>query len=111
TCAQRTDEHIAFPFGKSIPGVERHAGNGNRWHPVDDRRLEPHMSWRCGLPRSLIRASVADDGPAIIAPRPQDVDLIAAVRTVFVFPYFPGSGMHRQTQRAAMAKCIHLRPV
>ena len=38
--AQRADEDVALPLREAVAGVERHAGDGDRRHPVHDRRLE-----------------------------------------------------------------------
>ena len=63
------------------------------------------------MPGTLIGASVAHQGPAIVAAGLQDVDLVAAVGAVFVLPHLTGAGIHRQAQRAAMPQRIDFRPV
>src|SRR5215471_2868922 len=109
--AKRTDKDIAFPFREAVACVKRHSRYGNRRHPVHYRRLKAHMSRRGGLPGTLIRTAVAHNRPAVIAARLEYGDLIAAIRAILVFPHFAGPRMHRQTQSAANAERIHLRPV
>src|SRR5207249_4136814 len=111
TRSHATDEDIAFPFGETVAGVERHAGNSDRWHPEHDRRFEALMRGLLRLPWPLVRTSVTHDGPAIVAPGPDDVDLVAAIRTIFVLPNFAGSRMNRQTERRAMTHRVDLGPV
>src|SRR5207302_1575970 len=95
-----------FPFGKLVAGIERHAGDGNRRHPEHDGRLEALVRGDLRLPRTLISTTITHDRPAVVFAGPDDVDLIAAVGTVFVLPYFAGSGMNRETEGRAMPERI-----
>ena len=57
-----------------------------------------------------IGAAVADDRPAVVRARLQDVDLVAAVRAVLVLPDLAGARVHGQAERAAMAEREDLGP-
>ena len=59
----------------------------------DHGRLETHMTGALGLPRARVCPSKADDRPAIVAARLQDVDLVASVGAVFVLPHLAGRGV------------------
>src|SRR5579863_4098427 len=89
--AHRAHENVALPLGEFIAGVERHAGDGDRGHPVNHRWFETRMPGPFGLPGPRITAAQADDRPAVIAARLKHVDLVAAVGTVFVLPHLAGS--------------------
>src|SRR5262245_42693250 len=109
--SQCADEDIAFPFGETIPGIERHPGDGNRRHPEHDGGLVAGMTRTIVLPRPSVLASIADDRPAVIRTRFEDVDFITAVRSIFVEPHLAGSRVHRQTESAAVAQRVDLGPV
>src|SRR2546425_4656777 len=65
----------------------------------------------CGyfrLPRALVRSTEAHNRPAVVPAGPNDVDLIAAIRSVLVFPDLSGSGMDCQSERRAMTERVDL---
>src|SRR6187399_747601 len=101
--AQRADEDIALPLGQLVAGVEGHARHGNGRRPVDERILDAVLAEFLRLPRSGIGAAETDDRPAVVATGTDDVDLVAAVRTVFVLPELSGCRMNRQAERIAMS--------
>ena len=107
--AQRADEDIALPLRESVAGVERHAGDRDRRHPVDERRLEARVSRALDLPRPRIGAAVAHERPSVVGAGLEDVDLVAAVRAVLVEPHLAGARMHRQPERAAVSERVDLR--
>ena len=100
-----------FHFGSLLAGVERHAGQRNGRHPVDDRRFEAFLRKRRRLPRSRVAAAEAHDRPAVVGARLQDVDFVAAVRSHFVLPHLAGRRMHGEAERVAVAERVDLRLV
>src|SRR3954471_4419534 len=105
------DEHVALPLRQLVAGVERHARYGDRRHPEDERLLEAIVHRLLRLARTWIGAAVADDRPAVVRARLQDVDLVAAVGAVLVLPDFAGVRIGREAERAAMAERVDFRPV
>ena len=54
---------------------------------------------------------VRNDRPAVVPARPDDVELVAAQRTVLHFPELAGLGMDDQAQRIAEAQGVDLRSI
>src|SRR5437016_1575732 len=83
---QRAEEEAAAPRREAIAGVEGHAGGSDRRHPILQRLLH------AGLVRALVNLgaavvdAVADHRPAVILALLDNVDLIAAARSVLVLP-------------------------
>src|SRR5437867_4085183 len=94
---QAAHEHVALPFRKLVACVESHAGESDRRHPEDKGLLEAFVRDSFGLPWSLVRAAEAHDRPAVVASGADDVDFIAAVGSVLVFPHLAGSRMNRKS--------------
>ena len=64
-----------------------------------------------GNARARIIASEAHDWPSVIAAPHDDVDLVAAVGTIFVVPEHPGLGVDDEAQRIAMSQGIDFWPM
>src|ERR1700683_3345490 len=90
---KRADKDVAFPLREFVAGVEGHAGDGNRGNPNHNGRFETNVSGRRNLPWALIRSSIAHQWPAVVAAGLQDVDLVAAVRAIFVLPHLTSPRM------------------
>src|SRR5262249_10084840 len=61
------------------------------------------------LPWALISTSKAHDRPPVVTSGPDDVDLIAAIWPVLVFPHFACYRMNRQSKRRSVPERIDLR--
>ena len=102
---QGPDEQAVLPGRKALGAVEGHAG--------DRRGLLPHMMRRLGAGhrralglgnrQEAVVDAVGRLRPAVVAPRPGDIDLIAAARTMFMQPEPATPGIERQPLRVAMA--------
>src|SRR5439155_15127372 len=91
---QGSDEDIPLPPGESVARVEGHARDGDRGIPVHERRLEPRrLVVRRVIPPAVI-PSLRDDGPAVVRARLEDVDLVAALRSVLVLEHGTGLWMN-----------------
>src|SRR6266581_1179273 len=64
-----------------------------------------------GNARPRIIAPKAHQRPTVVAPRLDHVDLVSAIRPIFVIPQLARFGMNDQTQRIPMTQCVNLRPV
>src|SRR5690606_19340456 len=85
--AQPADEPVALPVRQRAAGIEAEARYGDGGRPVDDRRLEPLVRRAVSrLPGAGIGAAQADHRPAVIGAGLQDIQLVAAVRTVLGLP-------------------------
>src|SRR4029453_6736878 len=102
------DEDVAFPLGKAVTRVKRHTRHGNGRHPEHDRLLELFMRWSLRLPRSLVRTAEAHDGPAVVTPGLNDVDLVAPIWAILVLPDVTGTRMNRKAERRAVADRVNL---
>lgn len=100
---ERAGERAAFPRRKQRVVIERHAGWGDRGHPVFDGLL--HALFRSALVnlRSVVVDAVADHRPSVVLASANDVDLVAAFRSVFDFPKDAGGGIDREALRVAVA--------
>src|SRR4030095_1371772 len=105
---QSTHEHVSLPSGKPVARVERHARERNRRYPHDNRLFHPFLPRLLRDTRTGIAASVADDGPAVVLARLDDVDLVAAIRSLLARPDFAGLRIHRQTELVAMTHRVDL---
>src|SRR5262249_24829260 len=96
-CSEGTHEYITLPLGKLVTRIKSHAGDGNRGSPVHQRRFKPFARELRGLPWALIGPAETKQRPTVVHSRLENVDLIAAIRAVFVQPHFAGSRMHSQS--------------
>src|SRR6202044_1211522 len=95
--SQRTDEQIAFPFRKQVARVEHHAGRRDGWHPEIDRLIDAfhavhavahrHVLASVSPPRVVLR-TVRYVGPAVVVTGSNNVDLVAALRSMIGGPQF-----------------------
>src|SRR5579871_189720 len=95
--AHRTHENVTLPVGKTVAGINGHAGNGDGGNPYHDGRFEAFPRGVFGNARSGVIASKADGRPAVIAAGEDDVDLIAAVGAILVIPQNTRYGMNDET--------------
>src|SRR5262249_10271245 len=93
-------ERVALPVWKAVARVEREARRRDRRHPEDHRLLETGRGGRKA--RAVVVAAVADDRPAVISPRLQHVQFVAAVRTVLVLPDLTREWIEREPELHAM---------
>src|SRR6185436_6976045 len=105
------DENVVLPVGKFVAGVKCHAGNGDGGYPEYQRRCHALTPRILRHARSKIEPAEAYNGPTVVLTRLQNVNLIAAVGSVFAFPDRAGVGLDRESQRIAMAQRIDLRPI
>src|SRR6202030_2044642 len=109
--AHRTDKNVALPLRKTVAGINGHSSDGDGGYPHHDRRLQTFPRRVLGNARPSVVAPKADDGPAVIAAGKDDVDLIAAVRAIFVIPQSTSLWMDHKAQRIPVSKGVNLRPV
>ena len=109
--AHAANEDVALPLRQLVARVEGHARYRNRRRPVDDRILEPFAREAFRLPRPRVGAAEAHERPAVVRSGFQHVDLVAAVRSVFVLPNGAGRRMHGQAERAAVPERVDFRLV
>src|SRR5262245_10223338 len=64
-----------------------------------------------GDPRSRVVTAEAHDRPSVVTSGDDDVDLVAAVRTVFVLPNRSAHRMNDEPERVAMSDRVDLRTV
>src|SRR5712691_1022809 len=100
---QRADEQVAAPGREQVAGVESHSGRRDRRHPIPDRLL--HAFLLCALVNlgAAVVDAEADHRPAVVLAGLQDVDLVAAARSVLVLPDLVGRGMAGEALRVAMS--------
>src|SRR5215208_4102839 len=83
---QGADEQATLPFREQLARVERHAGGRDRRHPVFNRLLHAGLlRARVNFGAAVVDA-VTDHRPAVILAFVDDVDLVAAARTVLMLP-------------------------
>src|SRR5690349_20538713 len=100
--AHAADEQIVFPVGIAVAGIEVQAGDGYGGHPVDDGRLHTFLIRIEADPRAGVDASVADDGPAVVLARGEDVHFVPAVGPFFAGPNLTSDGVDVHTEDVAM---------
>ncbi len=113
----RADKEIALPIGEEVARVEHHSRWRDRRHPVIDRLLDAFHARRAvsnGHVLPAIRLSrvvllpVGDVGPSVVPPRPDDVDLVAALGAVINGPQLPCLRVNRGAFRILEAVRIGL---
>src|SRR4029453_11570218 len=112
-----THKDMALPLWKALAGVDDDAGRGNRRVPEEKRLLHP-WSTRLGKRRArparafaAVRPAVRDHRPAVVLAGLNDVDFVAAKRSILRVPDLAGLGMDDQAERVANAEGIDLRLV
>ena len=91
--------------------VDGQAGGGDGGQPHHDRRLVSVARRVRGDPLAGIKAPEAHQRPAVVAPRQQHVELVAAVGTVLVLPDVPGLGVQHEAEGVAVSDRVDLRPM
>src|SRR5690606_5246005 len=109
--AHAADEEIAGPAGDPRARIEGHARGRDRRHEVDDRRNRPLEFEALALIGTCVGTPQAHERPAVVAPRLDDVDLVAAVRSHLAFPGRSGRLVPYQALRRSMPDRIDLGPI
>ena len=105
-----TDEKVSPPVRKAVAGVERQARRGNRRNPDNVRRLHAlfeRASAKPSVPRTV--APKLTIRPAVVGALLDDVDLVAALRTVLRFPDRARVRMDREPHHVPVAEGPDLR--
>src|SRR5262245_23210761 len=102
---------MPLPPREPIAGIESQTGRRNRRHPEHQRLLHSFLIKLRVDTWTKIEASGTDEVPAVVFPRLQHVDLIAAVWSVLAFPNRSGVGLHRQSKHVAMPHRVDLRAI
>src|SRR5262249_2289824 len=105
------DENVVLPVWKLVAGVEGHAGNRDRGNPENSRLLHPFLPRFVADAWTEIETTEADQRPAVIFPRLQNVDLVTAIRPVLAFPDRAGIRLKSESQRIAMPHRVDLRTI
>src|SRR5262249_42055312 len=93
-------EDTPFPPRKPVAGIEQQAGRGDRGHPENRGLLE--VGAGRSKARAEIVAAVAHDRPSIVLAGPKDVQFVAPVWSILVFPDLAGERVERQPELHAM---------
>ena len=102
--AQAADEDAVLPLRKQVAGVESEAGGRDHRIPVIDRLLHALLVGDAFADRrARIVDAVHDHRPAVVLALLDDVELVAAARTVLGFPQAAGPRIERQAFLAADA--------
>src|SRR4030095_404045 len=108
TLPQSADEQVALPSCEAIAGVEGHPRERNRRNPYDVRLLHPLAHRLIGHARPGVSAPLADARPSVVLASLNDVDLVAAVRTLLARPDLSRLRVHGQSKLIAMAERVAL---
>src|SRR5262249_29747941 len=99
---------------KALACVDHHAGYSNRRVPEEKRLFHPG---RAGLGQrrarpagalAAVRPAVGNHGPAIVLSGLNDVDLVAAERSILCGPQLAGLWVDDQANRVADAEGVQL---
>ena len=99
------DEQAPLPRRKRVARIEGHAAGRDDGVPVEQRLLHAGRAGLgqfrarpAGADRGFpgVRAAVRDDRPAVVPARPDDVELVAALRAVLHLPELARLGMNDQ---------------
>src|SRR5204863_7664429 len=99
---QRAGEQAAVPLRKQLAAVERHAGWRDRRHPVFHWLLHAVPGGGLMDLRAGIVDAETDHRPAVIPALADDIDLVAAARTVLDFPKLAVCRVDRKSLFVAM---------
>ena len=93
-------------------GLEREARRGNGdWRPILHRLLQTRLDPRAAADRpASIFGAVGDQRPAVIMSAQNEIELIAALRTMLVGPELAPRCIEGEALRIAMAVAPDLRP-
>src|SRR5579863_10281283 len=107
--AETGHEQVILPLRNSASPIE--TDPARRYHriPIIDRLLHPRFLLDPGADRTaLVLDTIGNNGPAIVFPRPDDIDLIPAPRTKLRFPQFARDRIDLKPLRVAMPVRIDL---
>ena len=107
----RADHEVALPRGKVRTVVERQPRRPDRRPPEHRGILELRPPWRLGHPYPGVLAAVGSERPPVVRARPDDVRLVAPLRSVLGRPQLAGLGMPRQTELVPVAQREDLRQI
>src|ERR1043166_2222577 len=103
------DEQAAPPTGKAIAVVERPARQRDGRHPVKRWLLEALARVLRVEPRSAVVAAIAGKRPSVILAGQDDVDLVAAVRSLLAGPQLSVVRVHGETELIAEPHGVDVR--
>src|SRR6267154_2342370 len=106
---QRPNKKIAPPRWKLITAIHRESRRRDRRRPIDQRLLEPRaLRIRRNIGTGIVHA-ISDDRPTIVPARHDDVQFIAAARTMLCFVQPPTLYIEDQALLVAMAPSVDFR--
>src|SRR5580700_3219353 len=106
---QRPNKKIAPPRWKLITAIHRESRRCDRRRPIDHRLLEPRaLRIRRNIGAGIVH-TVSDQRPAIVPARDDDVEFIAAARTMLCLVKPPALFIEDQALLVAMAPGIDFR--
>src|SRR6185369_11836329 len=108
---QGADQQVAAPGRETLTRIESHAGWRDRRRPLEHRLLH---SFALGADPDFGADSVIDPvgnhRPTVVAAGAHDIDLVAALRAVFVRPQLAAQRMQCRALHSAMPEAEYLRP-
>src|SRR5580698_2623292 len=106
---QRPHEKIATPRWKLITAIHRESRRRDRRRPINHRLLEPRaLRIRRNIRPGIVHA-ISDDRPAVVPACHDDVQFIAAARTMLCFIKPSALYIEEQALRVAMTPGIDFR--
>src|SRR6185503_1385723 len=98
------DEDVALPVRELVARVQHEARDADRRHEERLRLLHSFLvAGRVDLGAERVVRAVTDDGPAVVLALLDDVELVAALRTVLALPERVGGPVEVEALRIAMA--------
>src|SRR6185503_6156375 len=82
TLTHAADKQVVLPLRELVAGVEAETRGRDRRHPEDDRRLHLFLVRLHAHAWSEVKAPEAQNRPAVVLPRTQDVHFVAAIRSI-----------------------------
>src|SRR5690606_12745197 len=95
-------QQVTLPLGEQLACVNGQSGGRNRLLPDVDRRLEPLDDSAASYARAGVIDAARLERPAVVAARLDEVDLIAAERSMLVGPQLAGLRMDGHTLDVTM---------
>lgn len=107
---QRGDEEVVFPFRNETSRVEVHPARRDGWIPIVARLFGALELGPSAVDRgAIVVGSVGDQWPSVIEAGLDQIDLVAALRTVLPVPQLPGRWMNGQALGIALPVAPDLR--
>src|SRR2546428_3672444 len=112
------NQQVSFQCWKLVTRIHGHSPRTDDRGPEEQRRLHPGQTWfgklRPRAARTLyqlarVGAAVRNDWPAVVPARPDDVELVPALRTMVDLPELASLRMNRQAERIANTQRVNLR--